>query len=346
MKTRLTELLGIDVPIVLPGMSWISKPPLVAAVSEAGGLGILAAGPLRPDETRAAIRAVRERTDRPFGVGLTLMMPGAAENTAVVLEEKVPVVNFALGRGERLIESVHAYGGKAIATIAAERHALSAERAGVDAVLLTGHEAAGHGSRVGSMVLVPAVARAVSVPVIAAGGFADGRGLVAALALGASGVAMGTRFAACAESDLHENVKQAIVEKGQAETIYSNRFDGMWARVMRTPAAVKATDKPMSLPGAGARALGVARKMEMPVGKVLAGLVAAPDRIRMLASFGAAIEKVEAATINGDLERGVQFIGQTQGLVNDLVSAGEIVRRTLDEARDVQKSVGEQLAEV
>lgn len=340
MKTRLTELLGIEFPIVLPGMSWISKPGLVAAVSEAGGLGILAAGPLRPEETRAAIREIRERTERPFGVGLTLMMPGAAENTAVVLEEKVPVVNFALGRGEKLIESVHAYGGKAIATLASERHAVSSEQAGVDAILLTGHEAAGHGSRVGSMVLVPAVARAVSVPVIAAGGFADGRGLVAALALGASGVAMGTRFATCIESELHENVKQAIVEKDQGETIYSNRFDGMWARIMRTPAAVQATEKPLSLPAAGARALGVARSMEMPVGKVLAGLVAAPDRIRMLASFGAAIEKVEKATIQGDLEQGVQFIGQTQGLVHDVPSAAEIVERTIAEARDVVGDVG------
>lgn len=340
MKTRLTELLNIEVPIVLPGMSWISKPELVAAVSEAGGLGILAAGPLKPDQTRAAIGRIRERTDRPFGVGLTLMMPGAAENTAVVIEEEVPVVNFALGRGETLIERVHAYGGKAIATLASERHAVSSERAGVDAILLTGHEAAGHGSRVGSMVLVPAVARAVSVPVIAAGGFADGRGLVAALALGASGVAMGTRFAACTESDLHGNVKQAIVDKEQGETIYSDRFDGMWARVMRTPAAVQATQKPLSLPAAGVRALRVARDLDMRVGRVLAGLVAAPDRIRMLASFGAAIEKVEAATIRGDLERGVQFIGQTQGLVHDVPSAAEIIERTIAEAREVAGSVG------
>lgn len=340
MNTRLTELLGIDFPIVLPGMSWISKPSLVAAVSNAGGLGILAAGPLLPDETRAAIREIRDNTDRPFGVGLTLMMPGATENTSVVLEEKVPVVNFALGRGEKLIERVHAYGGKAIATLASERHAVSAQRVGADAILLTGHEAAGHGSRVGSMVLVPTVTRAVSIPVIAAGGFADGRGLVAALALGASGVAMGTRFAACTESELHHNVKRAIVEKDQVETIYSNRFDGMWARIMRTPAATKATEKPLSLPAAGARALGAARRMEMPVGKVLAGLVAAPDRIRMLASFGAAIEKVEAATIQGDLERGVQFIGQTQGLVRDVPSAAEIVERTIAEAREVADGLG------
>ncbi len=345
MKTALTDLFAIEAPIVLPGMSWISKPTLVAAVSEAGGLGILAAGPLDPDTTRASIHEIRSRTSRPFGVGLTLMMPGAAENTKVVLEEKVPVVNFALGKGEALVKAVHEYGGKAVATISSEKHAVSAERVGVDAVLLTGHEAAGHGGRVGSIVLVPAVAKALSIPVIAAGGFADGRGLVAALALGAAGVAMGTRFAACVESDLHENVKQAIVDKSQADTIYSNRFDGMWARVMETPAAVEATAKPMSLPRAGFRALRAAKKLGLPISRILGGFVAAPDRIRMLASFGAAIEKVEAATIHGDLERGVQFIGQAQGLVDDLASAGDIVRRTLAEAREIQATVADQLGE-
>ena len=120
---------------------------------------MLASGPLEPSATRAAIAEIRERTKRPFGVGLTLMMPGAAENARVVLEERVPVVNYALGRGRDLVDGVHGYGGKAIATVSTERHARSAVRAGADAVLITGHEAAGHGSRVGSMVLIPAVAR-------------------------------------------------------------------------------------------------------------------------------------------------------------------------------------------
>ena len=129
MKTRLTTLLGIDQPIVLPGMSWISKAELVAAVCEAGGLGILATGPLQPDETREAIRQVRERTDRPFGVGVTLMMPGATQNAKIALEEEVPVVNFQLGKGEWIIEGAHAYGGVTIATVTSERHARSAEAA-------------------------------------------------------------------------------------------------------------------------------------------------------------------------------------------------------------------------
>ena len=126
MKTRFTDRLGLEVPIVLPGMSWISKPELVAAVSEAGALGLLATGPLTPEETRASIDEIRSRTDRPFGVGVTLMMPGATENARIAIEQRVPVVNFQLGRGEWLIEGVHAYGGVAMPTVTSVRHAKSA----------------------------------------------------------------------------------------------------------------------------------------------------------------------------------------------------------------------------
>ena len=332
MKTRLTELFGIDVPIVLPGMSWISKAELVAAVSEAGGLGILATGPLSEDETREAIRAVRKRTDRPFGVGVTLMMPGAVPNAKVALEERVPVINFQLGRGEWLIEGVHEYGGCAVATVTSERHARSAETAGVDAILLTGHEAAAHGGRVTSLVLVPAVARVVNIPVIAAGGFADGRGLLAALSLGAEGIAMGTRFAATQESALHADAKRVITEKSQADTLYTNNFDGMWARIMKTPESERITRRPMGFIRSALLAVRTARSMGMPVRPLLASLLSQPGRIRMLSYFGASLPKVELATIRGDVERGVQFIGQAQGLVEDVPTAGELVRRVVGEA--------------
>ena len=117
MKTRITELLGIKHPLVLPGMSWISTPELVAAVSNAGGLGILASGPLTPDETRSSIRKIRELTDKPFGIGVTLLMPGAKENAEIALEEQVPVINFSLGKGDWLVKRAHEYGGKVIATV-------------------------------------------------------------------------------------------------------------------------------------------------------------------------------------------------------------------------------------
>jgi enoyl-[acyl-carrier protein] reductase II len=335
VRTRLTELLGIDVPIVLPGMSWISKAELVAAVSEAGGLGILATGPLQPEETRQAIRDVRARTDRPFGVGVTLMMPGATENAKLAVEERVPVVNFQLGRGQWLIDAVHGYGGHAIPTVTSERHARSAEAAGADALLVTGHEAAAHGGRVTSLVLVPAVARAVGVPVIAAGGFADGHGLAAALSLGADGIAMGTRFAATEQSSLHPGAKKAITEKSQADTLYTNQFDGMWARIMRTPESERITSKPLGFVASAWQAVRTARSMGMPVGPVLRALLSDPGRIRMLSYFGASLPKVELATLQGDMDRGVQFIGQAQGLVEDVPDAAELVARVVADAERI-----------
>jgi enoyl-[acyl-carrier protein] reductase II len=335
MKTALTELLGIECPLLLPGMSWISKPELVAGVSEAGGLGILATGPLDADQTRASIREVRERTNKPFGIGVTLMMPGSGPNARVALEEKVPVINYQLGRGQSLIDGVHAYGGKAITTVTSVKHAVSAERAGADAVLVTGHEAAAHGEEVTSLVLVPSVARAVEIPVVAAGGFASGGGLVAALALGASGVAMGTRLASTIESGLHPAMKKVIVEKTEEETIYTKNFDGMWARVMRTPTSERITAKPMSFLETAVRAVRAGRAMGMPIRPILTRMLKAPNQVRLLSYFGAAIPLVESATVDGDAENGVQFIGQSQGLVDDVPSVAELVPRIIAEAEQI-----------
>ena len=128
MKTAITELLGIEKPILLPGMSWISTPKLVAAVSNAGGLGILATGPLTADETRLAIDEIRRLTDKPFGIGVTLLMPGADDNAEMAIEKQVPVINFSLGKGDKLIRQAHAYGAKVIATVVSEKHALSAQK--------------------------------------------------------------------------------------------------------------------------------------------------------------------------------------------------------------------------
>jgi enoyl-[acyl-carrier protein] reductase II len=147
MQTKITELFGIRYPLILPGMSWISTPELVAAVSNAGGLGILALGPLSVEETRAAIIRVRQLTDKPFGVNCALLMPGAADSANVALELEVPVINFSLGKGDWLVKRCHAYGGKVIATVTTEKYALAAEAQGVDVLLVTGHEAAAHGGR-------------------------------------------------------------------------------------------------------------------------------------------------------------------------------------------------------
>ncbi|WP_462173232.1 NAD(P)H-dependent flavin oxidoreductase [Pseudoalteromonas xiamenensis] len=332
MKTRITELFGIEKPIILPGMSWISVPELVAAVSNAGGLGILATGPLSKAQTKEAIEKIRSLTDKPFGVGITLMMPGAKENAKIALELEVPVINFSLGKGDWLVEGAKKYGGKVIATVVTEKHALAAQKSGVDALLVTGHEAAAHGGDVTSLCLVPNIADIVAIPVIAAGGFADSRGLVAALALGADGVAMGSRFATSLESPVHQNVKDAVVTKRVEDTIYSKNFDGLYARVMKTPMAEKATRRPMNIFVAIAKSFKAAKMVDMPLWKLILGLFAQFDKIKMLSLFGAATEKLEAATIHGDLERGVQFIGQSQGVIHDVRSVQSLMDSMMEDA--------------
>lgn len=334
MKTRITELLAIEHPLILPGMSWISTPQLVAAVSNAGGLGILASGPLTPDETRNAIREIRQLTDKPFGIGVTLLMPGAKENAEVALDEQVPVINFSLGKGDWLVKRAHEYGGKVIATVVTEKHALSAQAIGADALLVTGHEAAAHGGDVTSLVLVPAIAAKVGIPLIATGGFADGRGLLAALALGAEAIAMGSRFATTQDSPLNETTKQAVVSKTEQDTIYSKNFDGIPARVMKTPRSVKETRRPMNFILACIEATKAARMVKQPIWKVLLGMLAMMDKVKLLAYFGASVPRLKAATIDGDLDKGVQFVGQTQGLIDDLPTVQQVVDRVLQQAHE------------
>lgn len=343
MQTRITELLDIQYPIVLPGMSWISKPELVAAVCNAGGLGILATGPLTPDDTREAIGKIRQLTDKPFGIGCTLMMPGAKENAEVALQEQVPVINFSLGKGDWLTQRCHEYGGKVIATVTTVKHARSAEAIGADALLVTGHEAAAHGGEVTSLVLVPSIADAVSIPVIATGGFGDGRGLLAALSLGADGIAMGSRLATSLESPLHGRVKEAVVANDQHATVYSANFDGIPARYLKTATAVKLTRKPMNIITTAFKAIPAAKLVKQPLWKILMGMLVQLDKIKMLAYFGAAMPRLKTATEAGDLDKGMQFIGQTQGLIHDTPSVEEIIQRVVNEAKAGHKDNGKAL---
>jgi enoyl-[acyl-carrier protein] reductase II len=346
MKTPITTLLGIEHPIVLPGMSWISTPELVAAVSNAGGLGILATGPLSPEETRLAIRKVRELTDKPFGIGATLMMPGAKENAEVALEEQVPVINFSLGKGDWIVEKAHAYGGKVIATVVNEKHALSAQNIGCDALLVTGHEAAAHGGDVTSMVLIPAIADCVDIPFIATGGFADGRGLLAALSLGAGAIAMGSRLATSAESPVHNDTKKAVVDKSISDTVYSKNFDGIPARYMKTLTSVRLTKKPMNIVFTFIKAMQAAKMVKQPLWKIAMGMLVMLDKMKMLAYFGAAMPRLKTATEDGDLKQGMQFIGQSQGLIRDVSTVDEIIQRILAEAKEAKSKTDEILSAV
>ena len=334
ISTRITDLFGCEEPVVLPGMSWISTPPLVAAVSNAGGLGILATGPLSPEETRASIREIRSLTDKPFGVGATLLMPGAAENAKVALEERVPVLNVSLGKADWIREGLDRYGGKLLATVTNRKHASAAIASGADALMATGHEAAAHGGDVTSLVLIPSLARAFpETPIVAAGGFATGGALNAALSLGADGVAMGTRLATTQESPLAEATKQAICDSGEAQTIYGKNFDGIHARVLETPTSTKLMESRPWLPVIVGRALVASGKMGIPLWKVLPGLVTRWNQMFAVAQFGAATQSIQAATVDGDVEHGVQFVGQCQGLIHDVPTVQALFDTILAESQ-------------
>jgi enoyl-[acyl-carrier protein] reductase II len=337
MKTRITTLLGIEFPIVLPGMTYVSVPKLVAAVSNAGGLGILASGGLSADECRAAIQQVRALTDKPFGVGCSLLLPGATACAEVALQEQVPVINVSMGRGDWVVQRAHAYGGKVIATVSNEKHARSAMDMGVDALLVTGHEAAAHGGNVTSLVLLPVVRDLTDLPIIAAGGFAEGRGLIAALALGADAVAMGTRFAASRESGVHAQTKQLIVDKPAEDTIYSTNFDTYPCRVMRTPGGEKYTARRLGPGLVIVRALRAARELKTPL-RQLAREALGQGLLHAIkvAYFGAATLAMRKAIHEADHNEGVQLIGQSQGLVHDVPTVAEIIDRVMRHAAEIK----------
>jgi enoyl-[acyl-carrier protein] reductase II len=339
MKTRITEELGIKYPILLSGMSWISIPEMVAAVSNAGGLGILATGPLDAEQTRLAIRKIRSLTDKPFGLNASLLFPGAADNAKVALEEKVPVINFALGKGDWIVNEAHKYGGKVLATVVNHRHAKRAQEYGVDGVIVTGHEAAAHGGDVTTFVLVPTIASTVKIPVIAAGGIADGRGLAAAIALGAEGVAMGTRLMSTKESPLHDNYKKLSIEKDVYDTLYSTRFDGLGCRVLDMPAAHTAIRNGLNLRKkieALFNSADIARQIHLPYIKLFIGVMASGMKNALQLAFMAnAFKAIKDATEKGDTRTGVLPVGQDTGLIKDVPSVAELMERMVKEAEAV-----------
>jgi enoyl-[acyl-carrier protein] reductase II len=345
LKTRITELLGIKYPILMSGMSWISVPKMVAAVSNAGGLGILATGPLNPESTRKAIQEVRELTDKPFGVNLALLFPGAKENAKISLEEKVPVINFAGGKGDWLVKKAHEYGAKIAATVVGPRHALRAQEYGCDAVIATGHEAAAHGEGLTTFILVPTLVDVVKIPVIAAGGVGDGRGLAAALALGAEGIAMGTRFMTTKESPLNNVYKKLSVEKAATETLFSDRFDGLLCRVMKTDAAERAMRRGLDLPAAFFNSREITQQLNTPFWKVFAGVVASGWKgAKQMAFLANAFKAFRLATEDGDMKDGVLPIGQVTGLIKDEPTVAELFERIIAEAKATQERMAEKIS--
>ncbi len=344
MKTAVTELLNIQYPIILSGMTGVSTPELVAAVSNAGGLGILATGGLNNDQTRQAILTIREMTDKPFGANVPLMLPGAEKKADILIEQKIPVVNYSLGKGDRLSSAVHSYGGKIIATVATHKHALAAQRDGADALLVTGHEAAAHGGEVTSLVLVPSIADAVDIPVIAAGGFADGRGLAAAISLGAQGIAMGTRFMNTAESPVHPNTKQVSIEKNVHDTIYSHKIDGMACRAMKS----KGVDRLIRDRIPMIRALFTSRDATNAFGfpwftMLLAILAAGWTKSAQLSRMANSYKPIQNSLTKGDVDDGVLLLGQVTGIVNDTPRVSDLIERIVAEAHHISTQTSQTL---
>ena len=233
MKTRLCELLGIEYPIIQGGMAWVATAELAAAVSNGGGIGLIAAGNAPADVVRAQIQKAKSLTDKPFGVNVMLLSPHAEDVAKVVVEEGIKVVTTGAGNPEKYMEMWKEAGVKVIPVVASVALAKLMERGGADAVVAEGTESGGHIGEATTMTLVPQVVDAVSIPVIAAGGIGDGRGIAAAFMLGAEAVQMGTRFVVAKESIVHENYKQRIIKAKDIDSAVTGRTHGHPVRCLR-----------------------------------------------------------------------------------------------------------------
>lgn len=242
MNTRITELLGIKYPIIQGGMAWIAESRLASAVSNAGGLGLIAGGSAPIDYLREQIRMAKTLTDKPFGVNIMLMSPNAEDLAQLVIDEKVAAVTTGAGNPGKYIPAWKENGIKVIPVIPSVALAKRMERAGADAVVAEGTESGGHIGEITTMCLVPQVADGVSIPVIAAGGIADGRGIAASFMLGAEGVQIGTKFLASEECQIHENYKNLVIKAKDTDSIVTGRFTGHPCRGVKTRFAKQLLD--------------------------------------------------------------------------------------------------------
>jgi enoyl-[acyl-carrier protein] reductase II len=304
IKTALNELLGIEHPIIQGGMAWVSTAELVAAVSEAGGLGILAGGNAPPDYVRDQVRQTRAMTSKPFGVNIPLFTPYLDEVLNVCIEERVPVVATGAGSPGTFIPQLKEAGLKVMPVVSSVALAKRLERMGADALVAEGMESGGHIGDVSTLPLVPQVIDAVKVPVIAAGGIADGRGLAAALALGADGVQMGTRFIATTECIVHQNYKEKIVKARDRATMTSGHSLGHPIRAIRNPMARKFDEM---------------ERTNCSEEEII--------------EFGTG--RLRLAVEEGDMVNGSLMAGQSSGLVRDIVSVKEVIERMVAEAEQI-----------
>ena len=301
MKTRITELLGIEYPVIQGGMAWVAEHSLAAAVSESGGLGIIGAGGAPAEFVREQIRQVKEVTDKPFGVNIMLMNPEADAIAEMIVEEGVKVVTTGAGNPGKYMAMWKEAGIKVIPVVASVALAKMMERGGADAVIAEGMESGGHIGEATTMTLVPQVADAVNIPVIAAGGIADGRGFAAAMMLGADGVQIGTRFLVARECTVHENYKKKVIAAKDIDSEVTGRSNGHPVRQIRN----KLTREYLQMEKEGASF----EEME----KLTLG-------------------SLRKAVVEGDMVSGTIMAGQIAGMVKREQTCAEIVREIMEQA--------------
>lgn len=309
MQTKLTKLLGVQYPIIQGGMAWIADASLASAVSNGGGLGLISAMNANAEWVRGEIRKCRTMTDKPFGVNIMLMSPHADEVAQMVAEEKVAVVTTGAGNPSRFVKMWKEAGVKILPVVASTALARMVERAGVDAVIAEGGESGGHVGDLTTMALVPQVADAVHIPVVAAGGIADGRGMVAAFALGACGVQMGTRFLVADECTVSEAYKQKVLAAKDISTTVTGRRLGHPVRAIKTAY------------------MNAYAKLEADSNY--------PDE--KLEAFGAG--SLRKAAKDGNVEEGCFLAGQIAGMVNKRQPAAEIIQDVMRKAEEMMEGV-------
>ena len=305
---RITRLLGCDYPLVQGGMAWVADASLAAAVSNGGGLGIIAAANMPPDLLEIQLQKVRTLTDKPFGVNIMLMSPTVDQVIDLVAGYRVPIVTTGAGSPGKVIEILKPLGTIIVPVIASVAQAKRVEKQGADAVVAEGMEAGGHIGELTTMVLIPQIVDSVEIPVIAAGGIAVGRGVAAAFALGAEGVQVGTRFICCEESTVHRAYKEAVLNARDRSNVVTGRFTGHPVRCLKN----KLTSKFEELEKSGAT-------------------------VEEYERLGAG--KLRAAVVDGDVEWGSVMAGQSAALVNDILPAAEIITELFSGAERVIDSL-------
>ncbi len=348
LQTRFCELVGVRYPIVQTGMGWVAGPRLVAATAEAGGLGILASATMTFEELTGALAEVRSRTDRPFGVNLRTDVADVADRIALMIDQGVRVASFAQAPNPALVERCKAAGLVVMPTIGARRHAEKVAEWGVDAVIAQGAEGGGHTGAVPTSLLTPTVVDAVGdrVVVISAGGYADGRGLVSALAWGAHGIAMGTRFLLTQESRVPDAVKQQYLATPVTGTVVSTAVDGAPQRVIRTDLVdhLERAGWLRNLP----RALANAHAFRKETGDSLLSLLREGRAMKegneltwpQVVMAANAPMMTKAALVDGRTDVGVLPTGQVVGTIEELPTVAELIGRVMAEAEATLARLG------